>query len=586
MLQVSDLSVAFLENDQWLMAVENLSFTIAPGQTLVLMGESGCGKSLTAHALMRLLPANAFYGTSSTIQFENNEILNLPEKWMQQFRGKKIGIIFQDPMTALNPVLTIKEQLKESITDHHSLSDKDLNERLIALLHEVEIHDPLQKLYAYPHQLSGGQRQRIVIAMAIANHPDILIADEPTTALDILVQTQIIKLLQSLLQKYRMGLLLITHDLNIVYKIADWVVVMYAGQIIETLPVKDLQFRSMHPYVAQLIKSIPNFDKRDEQLQVVAGRVPPLGAWPKGCHFEPRCPYVLPTCKEIMPPLIAIEEQHQVRCHLYPQYSALPYRESSSVSWPEISTKEEVLVHVENVSIFLGGHQIVDQLSFQLKKRQILALVGESGSGKTTVCRAIMKLIPYQKGNIFYQENELAEMHTRLLKDFRSKVQIIFQDSFSAMNPRMTIEEILAEGMLAQRIPKQTIHKKILTLLDQVGLSATSLTKYPHHFSGGQRQRLCIARALAVEPQILICDEPTSALDLSVQAQILNLLKMLQCEHGLTYLLVTHNMAVVAYLADEVIVMRGGKKIEQAPTGSLLQRPQHEYTKALVDAAK
>lgn len=516
MLKTTNLSVGFLEKDKFIPAVDNITLEISPGKTLVFMGESGGGKSITAQAIMRLLPPNAYYSEQSQIYFNDNNLLNLSERFMQTLRGKKIGMIFQDPMTALNPVLTIKAQLKECLP-------KTTKTRLIELLTEVGIKDGKVKLNAYPHQLSGGQRQRIVIAMAIANRPDYLIADEPTTALDVVVQAQILELLQSLLKKYHMGLLLITHDLNVVKKIADTVAVIYAGKILESFPVQELFSADRHAYTAKLIEAVPSFGKRND-------------CWAK----------TQPTIS---------------RLDLGPT---------------------NILIEVDNISILYKNFKAVESLSFQLKYKQTLAIVGESGSGKSTVCRALLKLIPYQHGHVYYKGTELKTLHNAKLLEFRKQVQIIFQDSFSTMNPRMTIEEILEEGMRAHKMPKALMPKKIRKLLDEVGINSNSLNKYPHHFSGGQRQRLCIARALAVEPKILICDEPTSALDLSVQDQILKLLKNLQNECNLTYLMVSHNMGVVSYLADEVIVMRHGKKVEQASIEKILSAPENDYTKALL----
>ncbi|TAL60391.1 MAG: ABC transporter ATP-binding protein, partial [Legionella sp.] len=435
---------------------------------------------------------------------------------------------------------------------------------------------------------------RVVIAMALACKPDILIADEPTTALDVTIQAQILALLKKLQSTHQMSLLLITHDLGVVRAMADRVCVMYAGQVVEQASVADFFNQVRHPYVQQLLASLPSFDKREEKLSVINGSVPTLTALPSGCRFHPRCVYCFEPCPTIEPQLQHLGDR-LVRCHLYPTLTELPPLEKKKLNWNASKDTAETIFTVENLSVefvqkkgFLNRKEItfkaVDGLSFQLQQGKTLALVGESGCGKTTASRAILRLLPITGGEIHYRNKDVLSLSGRSLRNYRKKVQIIFQDPFASMNPRMTIADIISEGMHAQGLASALIAKKQKQLLEQVNLPSKSLHRYPHQFSGGQRQRICIARALATEPDILICDEPTSALDVSVQAQILNLLKELQQDTGISYLFITHNMGVVSYIADEVLVMKDGVAVEMGTCAEILKNPQQPYTRQLLNA--
>lgn len=595
-LSVHDLSVAFQSLDQCLSAVRQVSFELQPGKTLALLGESGCGKTITSLAMMRLLPSTAKYGADAQIMFENQDLLLLPEQVMQQIRGKRLAMIFQEPMTALNPVLSIGQQLREALPEKIiNQGRRAVKERMLALLEEVEIPQPELRLRQYPHQLSGGQKQRVVIAMALAGRPEILIADEPTTALDVTIQAQILDLLRRLQKRHHMSMLLITHDLAVVKAVADRVCVMYAGEIVEEADVELFFSRVKHPYVQQLLASLPSFDQRGNKLSVISGAVPSLSHLPQGCSFHPRCQYAFDRCIHEAPELQVVDGR-SVRCHLYPEHERLPVLEPGKVEQIRINEQaQDTILEVENLKIYFKqrhGHlhlqtetiKAVDGLSFQLKRAQTLALVGESGCGKTTVSRGLMRLLPVSGGRVHFEGQDVLTLRGRALKAYRKKVQLIFQDPFSAMNPRMTVGEIISEGMQGRGLSRTAIINQQKLLLEQVNLSQNSLSRYPHQFSGGQRQRICIARALAMEPELLICDEPTSALDVSVQAQILNLLKELQAERGLSYLFITHNMAVVAYMADEVMVMKEGKILESGESSQILKHPQHAYTKQLLSA--
>ena len=584
-IRVQDLTVGFETKDKALVAVDNFSFELYPGETLALLGESGCGKSLTALALMRLLPDDAAYGQDSQAMFGQTDLLQLPEQIMRTLRGRRIAMIFQEPMTALNPVLTIAAQLAETLCKNTKRSQAALHQEMLALLTEVDISDPQRRLKQYPHQLSGGQKQRVVIAMALAGRPDVLIADEPTTALDSATQTQILGLLKRLQARHQMSIILITHDIAVVQASADRVCVMYAGQLLEIAPVASFLHQPKHPYVQQLLMSLPTSAKRGERLHAISGSVPTLDNRPSGCRFHPRCAHVFERCRTVVPELQPVVEGRLVRCHLYPDNDSLPPlpdikspllnpadNPATKSFGRDVDEREVVTMSVRDLSVyFYPKRQLfsrkplpfkaVDGFSCVLHKGKTLALVGESGCGKSTVSKAILRLIPMTSGEIVYRGVDIQSLHGNSLKAFRKKVQMIFQDPFSSMNPRMTVDDILAEGMQAQGMRRSLIRTKQLELLDQVNLPKNSLNRYPHQFSGGQRQRICIARALATSPEILVCDEPTSALDVSVQAQILNLLKSLQNELGLSYLFITHNMDVVSYMADEVLKMHLGRVV-------------------------
>ncbi len=588
---ISQLTVVLKNDKQWFKVLDNLNLNLAPSETLALLGESGCGKSLTALALMRLLPSCAAYSSEAVVDFEGENLLELPEYLMRALRGRRIAIIFQEPMTALNPVLTIATQLAEALPKHPRLSRLQKQEQLLKLLEDVEISDPILCLQKYPHQLSGGQKQRVVIAMALAAKPTLLIADEPTTALDLTIQAQILTLLKKLQQQYQMSLLLITHDLGVVKAVADRVAVMYAGEIVEQANVADFFSQANHPYSQQLLQALPTFEKRAYQLPILNGSVPKMDDLPTGCRFHLRCFHAFSPCATIKPALQRLNGG-EVRCHLFPDVTVLPSLKSELTAWKTTVFPPELLLTVSHLSVYFSNKKIfkntaklfkaVNDVSFKIYQGKTLALVGESGSGKTTIGRSIIGLQPISSGAINYRGQDLKGLKGKALRAYRKQVQLIFQDPFSSMNPRMTIADILAEGMLAQGLKEPIIKQKQLRLLEQVNLPKSSLGRYPHQFSGGQRQRICIARALANEPQLLICDEPTSALDLSVQAQILNLLKELQQETGISYLFITHNMSVVSYLADEILVMKEGKIIEGGPAERILKQPLEVYTQQLL----
>ncbi|MDI1352259.1 MAG: ATP-binding cassette domain-containing protein, partial [bacterium] len=466
--EIDQLSVAFQSAKKTITALDKLNFNLFPGETLVLLGESGCGKSLTSLALMRLLPKSGAYGLDSQVRVAGEDILNIPEHMMRHLRGRRLAMIFQEPMTALNPVMTIGDQIAEVLKKEHSLSADDLKIQLISLFNEVEMPQPEVKMDQYPHQLSGGQKQRVVIAMALANKPDILIADEPTTALDVTIQAQILTLLKKLQNSHQMSLLLITHDLGVVKKMADKVCVMYAGQVVEYSTVDEFFSQVGHPYVQQLLASLPSFSKREEKLSVIHGSVPTLDALPAGCRFHPRCIYALDRC-QVEEPQLQLIANRQLRCHLYPEIKKLPPLQKNKILWNVSDTVADTLFTVNDLSVHFSQKKglfsrnnvifkAVDGLSFSLKRGKTLALVGESGCGKTTASRALLRLLPVAGGEIKYQNQDVLTLKGRALRDYRKQIQIIFQDPFSSMNPRMTVGDIIAEGMQAQGMKRSIIN--------------------------------------------------------------------------------------------------------------------------------
>jgi len=581
-------------------AVTDLGFAIKPGETLALVGESGCGKSLSALALMRLLPP-AIRITAGQVRFQGRELLDLPEAAMRELRGRGMAMIFQEPATSLNPVLTVGAQIGEVLLRHAALEGRNLDgravrERVEALLRQVGIADPARRLDEYPFQFSGGMKQRVMIAIALAAEPQLLIADEPTTALDVTVQAQILDLLAKLQAERGMAMLLITHDLGIVARMAHRVGVMYAGQLVE-LASREAFFQApAHPYSQALFAALPEAVARGQRLKALAGQVPALAAMPAACRFAARCERRQPVCETEAPGLMPVGDEGGVRCHFPGPRPGSAAVEILPVPLPALPVAARPLLEIEALKVhfpirkgFLQrvcGHvRAVDGVSLELSPGRTLALVGESGCGKTTVAKALMQLLPRSGGEVRWQGTLIEAKDKRQIQALRRKMQMVFQDPFASLNPRMRVGDILLEGMLALGVAASAeAGAACVALLEQVGMKAEALERYPHEFSGGQRQRIAIARALAVAPQLLLCDEPTSALDVSVQAQILNLLRDLQAELKVAYLFITHNFAVVEYLAQEVAVMYLGRVVEQGPVEQVLTAPAHPYTEALLSA--
>ncbi|WP_295440824.1 ABC transporter ATP-binding protein [uncultured Thiodictyon sp.] len=583
------------------LVVDGLDLTLYRGETFALLGESGCGKSMTALSLMRLLPPGGRIAAGS-VRLSDIDLLRLTESQMRGWRGGRMAMIFQEPQTSLNPVLTVGEQIGEAVRTHDGHPRRLVEDRVLELLDSVGIPDPVRRLHEYPHQLSGGMKQRVMIAMALAGDPELLIADEPTTALDVTIQAQVLRLLKDLQRTTDMAVLLITHDLGVVAETAERLAVMYAGEIVETASVAEFFAAPSHPYSRRLMESLPGADKRAGRLAVIPGRVPPLDQPFVGCRFAPRCNEVLAVCHTDTPAWTDLAAGRGVRCHLWsegvppalastrPIHPEVPPPPTSPATVADLLKVEDLAVHFPiQRGVFrrvVGQVRAVDGVSLNLPAGRTLALVGESGCGKTTVGKGILQLIPPTGGSVRYLDRELRGLGHRRMRPFRKDLQIIFQDPFASMNPRMLVGDIIGEGLQALRIARTRVGRlaRVAELLDLVGMSPEAAERYPHEFSGGQRQRLCIARALAVEPKLIVCDEPTSALDVSVQAQILNLLKDLQDRLGLAYLFITHNISVVAYLAHEVAVMYLGRVVERGPVDQVLDDPRHPYTRALLSA--
>ena len=594
MLEVTDLRLGFIAGEQTLVAVDGVSFSISKGETFALLGESGCGKSVTAQGIMRLLPA-AGRVVGGSVRLDGEELLTLSEAAMRQVRGARIAMIFQEPATSLNPVLTVGMQIGEVLDLHCGLRGEPARQRMLELLRQVGIADPERRLDEYPFQFSGGMKQRVMIAIALAGEPDLLIADEPTTALDVTVQAQILDLLIQLQRERGMAILLITHDLGVVAKMAQRIGVMYAGELVEVASREDFFRRPSHPYTQALFAALPEISRRGMVLTTIPGQVPALSAMPAGCRFADRCLHVMPVCRDISPGWRSVAASHTLRCHW--SGSAAAIAETPRLGLGDLMPEMVPFLEVANLKVHFPirrgvfqrtvGHVLaVDGVSLAISAGRTLALVGESGCGKTTVGKALLQLVKPTAGSVRLGGSELVGMQARRLRAARRHMQMVFQDPFASLNPRMRVGEIIAEGMGALALEADSVAQAtaVAALLKQVGLPDEAAGRYPHEFSGGQRQRIAIARALAVQPQLLICDEPTSALDVSVQAQILNLLKELQEALGIAYLFITHNFAVVEYLANDVAVMYLGRIVERGKTEEVLRSPQHPYTQALLSA--
>lgn len=554
LLEIRNLNITFSVEGREVKAVKNLNLNIPRGKTMGLVGESGSGKSVTSLAIMRLLPDHKGVRITGEILYNGKNLLTLTPNEMRHLRGNKISMIFQEPMTSLNPVYTIGDQIDEAIILHQKISKKEARKRTLELLHEVGIPNYEQKVNAYPHEMSGGQKQRVMIAMAMACEPELLICDEPTTALDVTIQQQVLDLMIELQKKHKMSMLFITHDLSVIADIADEVAVMFRGDKVEQKKCIDLFENPEHPYTKGLLACRPKLDKNPKRL---------------------------PTVEAILKDESAF-------------YAAKVDFKSQR---PVIEEKNPVLLELKNLTKYYpikGGilgrtvdeFKAVDGVSIKVRKGRTFGLVGESGCGKTTLGRAILRLIEPTGGEILYRgENIVTKNHSEM-RALRKKMQIIFQDPYSSLNPRMTVGDIVTEPLDIHGIGanKKERMEMAAALLSKVGLSADSLIRYPHEFSGGQRQRICIARALTLNPEFLICDESVSALDVSVQAQVLNLLQDLQDELGLTYIFISHDLSVVKYISDEIAVMNSGKIVELSDPESIYSNPQNAYTQKLINA--
>jgi peptide/nickel transport system ATP-binding protein len=616
---VSGLKTHFFTEDGVVMAVDGVDFHVNQGEILGLVGESGCGKSVTVLSIMRLIGVPGRI-VSGEVSFENRDLLKLSENGIQDIRGNQISMIFQQPQSSLNPVFSIGDQLTEVFQIHTSMNKNEAWERAVELLSVVGIPDAEQKAHCYPHEMSGGQAQRVMIAMALALKPTLLIADEPTTALDVTIQAQILDLVRDLRNQMGTAVILITHDLGVVAEIADRVAVMYAGQIVEGSSVSNLFEQPLHPYTQGLIDSIPVLAEQKEHLNVIEGTVPDLIDLPPGCRFAPRCrariEHELTICMEKIPDHIPVLADHTVRCWLYQDQdehtapfslqipsmamsridAGIKLDQKSDLSKEKINGRSKDLVRVQNLVKYFPVRagvlqrvvdwvQAVDGVNFSIREGETLGLVGESGCGKSTVGNTILRLIEPTEGYVEFNGTDIFGMNKRDIKPIRKDMQIIFQDPYSSLNPRKPIGDSILAGLNIHKIgTKQDRYDILRETLQKVGMEEYYAQRYPHEFSGGQRQRIGIARAIALRPKFIVCDEPVSALDVSIQSQVLNLLQDLQEEFGLTYLFIAHNLSVVEHISDRVAVMYLGKIVELAPRSELFNNPLHPYTQALMSA--
>ena len=566
-LEVNNLKVEFDTADGVVSAVNNVSFSLDAGKFLAIVGESGSGKSQTVFAMNGLLDHNG--RASGSVKFEGKEILNLPSRELNLIRAQKIAMIFQDPMTSLNPYVRVSEQMAEVLVHHKGIPKSDAIQQSINMLDAVKIPDAKNRIMMYPHEFSGGMRQRVMIAMSLLCHPKLLIADEPTTALDVTVQKTILQLMQNLQKEHDMGIMFITHDLGVIAELADKVVVMYKGNIVEQGSVWDIFTNPKHPYTKGLLACRPPLDKRYTFLPTVSDFMK------------------IDENGEIIDNGISVSE--------FTKDLAIP--ESERVAKHKKLYDQKPLMQIKNLKTyfpirngFFGGisdHvKAVDNVAFDVYPGETLGLVGESGCGKTTIGRTIIRLEEPTEGEMIYKGKDIAKMNTEELRLFRKDVQIIFQDPYSSLNPRMTIGNAIMEPMQVHGILEndEQRKKKVEELLTRVSLDPTHFYRYPHEFSGGQRQRIGIARALAVNPKFIICDESVSALDVSVQAQVLNLLNELKEEFGLSYIFISHDLSVVKYMSDRMAVMQEGKIVEMGDADQIYNKPATEYTKKLIDA--
>jgi len=605
LLEVRNLSVTFPQRSGDVRAVRDISYTIDEGEFLGIVGESGSGKSVSSLAIMGLLPDTAVI--EGEILYNGKPLLKMNDRQLSRIRGSEIAMVFQDPLSALTPVYTVGDQISEALRLHDkALSKQAAAARAVELLKIVGIPDPSRRAQAFPHEYSGGMRQRAMIAMAIANDPRLIIADEPTTALDVTIQAQILEVLQEAKRLTGAAVSLITHDLGVVAGQADRVAVMYAGKLVESGTVDQVFEEPTMPYTIGLLRSVPNIRTAGtSRLVPLEGRPPSLANLPKGCPFAARCPAAIDICRTEEPTLVEHggPDGHLSACHrsgeilageltrpeIFPRPEALVAREVPADADPVLVVKDlKKHFPLMKGGVFrrqVGTVRAVDGVSFHLKPGRTLAIVGESGCGKTTTILELMELVKPQEGSIEVVGKDVAKLTAHTRRRLRSDIQIVFQDPAAAVDPRLPIGDVVGEPLLAQGVPREKRNERVSELLDLVGLDPSMLDRYPHEFSGGQRQRIGIARGLATDPKILVLDEPVSALDVSIQAGVINLLQDLRDQLGLSLIFVAHDLAVVRQIADDVAVMYLGKIVEYGEIAEVFDRPKHPYTQALMSAA-
>jgi len=598
LLRVEDLHVSFPTEDGVVHAVRGMDFSIEPGETVGIVGESGSGKSVSTQSILQLVPDAAVKGRAL---FDGRDLLTMSVRELRAVRGARIGMVFQDPLSSLHPQYRIGWQIAEAVRAHRRCSATEARRTAIDLLEQVGLPAPERRVDDYPHQFSGGMRQRVMLAMAVALRPALLIADEPTTALDVTIQAQIIDLIARLQHEYGTAVLLITHDLGVVAEVADRVVTMYAGRVVETAPVLDVFDRPHHPYTQGLLECMPGASTRGRALVPIAGQPPSMLHEPSGCAFAPRCRHALPSCTTTAPPVQHLSPDHRSECVLPMNTAGREIRPivvtvDAPASRVDIGEAVRPLVRLTSVTRqfvgprtgLRGGRRLVnavDGVDLEVKPGTTFGIVGESGSGKSTLARMITGLIPPTSGRVEIDGVDLASLDRSATNRMRRDVQMIFQDPYGSLNPRRRVGSIIADPLVIHGANPSTIRPTVQSLMERVGLNPEHYNRFPNEFSGGQRQRIGIARALALQPRLIVCDEPVSALDISIQAQIVNLLQQLQTELNLTFVVIAHDLGVVQHIADRVAVMYLGRIVEIADTDELFAAPRHPYTKALLAAA-
>ncbi|WP_051177689.1 ABC transporter ATP-binding protein [Nocardia concava] len=599
LLEVADLHVSFPGEEGRIDAVRGVSYTVQDGEVLAIVGESGSGKSVSSLAVMGLLPDQA--RVRGSIRLRGQELIGMGDRQLSTLRGSKISMVFQDPLSALTPVYRVGDQIAEALLAHGKMSKQEAAQRAVELLDLVGIPDPAVRAKAFPHEFSGGMRQRVVIAIAIANDPDLIICDEPTTALDVTVQKQILNLLEKARDITGAGVVMITHDMGIAATLADRVAVMYAGRIVETARAADIFNSPRMPYTVGLLGSIPRMDGPARMpLVPIVGAPPAMHDLPVGCTFAPRCPIAVDDCRAAEPPLQDTGPGHRAACIRTAEVGTAAlftaFRREVSAAEQVVTPDDTVVLRVSDLKktfpltkgvVFrrrVGEVHAVDGISFDVRAGRTLALVGESGSGKSTTLTQIMDLVTPQAGTIEVLGSDTSRLTGERRREIRRKMQIVFQDPSSSLDPRLPIFDALAQPLRINGFPHDKIQGRVRELLRLVGLRPEHADRYPADFSGGQKQRINIARALALDPEILVLDEPVSSLDVSIQAGVLNLLRDLQAERGLSYLFVSHDLSVVRNLAHDIAVMYRGQIVEYGAAEQIFADPRHEYTRALIDA--